>query len=139
MRLTGRASRQSIYVSYITLPLFHLTYIGEITHIACLGLRKCQSMEVSYSSIYQLTSSSMISIALSSDYAMNALLAFSASHLAWQTKNPDTEHLSYHHSGIATKALQEALTAFSEHASEAVLATAMLLSWQAKDWYVRIF
>lgn len=65
---------------------------------------------------------------------MNALLAFSASHLAWQTKNTDTEHLSYHHGGIALKALHEALGTFSEHASEAVLATAILLSWQAKDW-----
>lgn len=65
---------------------------------------------------------------------MNALLAMSAAHLAWQTKNSDTDHLAYHHRGIAIKGLQEALSSFSEQNSEAVLAASMLLSWQARDW-----
>ncbi|KAK5938496.1 hypothetical protein PMZ80_009467 [Knufia obscura] len=65
---------------------------------------------------------------------MNALLALSAAHLAWQTKNNDTEHLAYHHRGIALKGLHEALSTFSEQSSEAVLSASMLLSWQAKDW-----
>jgi len=77
---------------------------------------------------------SLITVALSSDFAMNALLALSAAHLAWQTKNSDTEHLAYHHRGIALKGLHEAFGTFSEHSSEAVLAASMLLSWQAKDW-----
>src|SRR4051794_41038981 len=78
--------------------------------------------------------SSLISVALSNDYTMNALLAMSAAHLAWQTKNADTEHLAYHHRGIALKGLHEALGTFSEHNSEAILAASMLLSWQARDW-----
>lgn len=65
---------------------------------------------------------------------MNALLAFSASHLAWQTKNNDTEHLAYHHRGIAMKGLHEALNSFSEQISEAVLAASILLAWQATEW-----
>jgi len=77
---------------------------------------------------------SLITVALSSDFVMNALLALSAAHLAWQTKNGDTEHLAYHHRGIALKGLHEALSTFSEHSSEAVLSASMLLSWQAKDW-----
>lgn len=66
---------------------------------------------------------------------MNALLSFSAAHLAWRTKNSDTEHLAYHHSGIALKGLHEALsTNFSDNTSESVLAASILLAWQAKDW-----
>lgn len=67
---------------------------------------------------------------------MNALLAFSASHLAWQTKNADTENLAFYHSGIALRGLHEAIGAFSEQNSEAVLATSILLLWQATEWYV---
>lgn len=73
-------------------------------------------------------------MALSSDFAMNALLALSATHLAWETKNSDTEHLAYHHRSIAVKGLHDAISSFSEHNSEAILAAAMLLSWQARDW-----
>jgi len=73
---------------------------------------------------------------MSSDFVMNALLALSASHLAWQTKNSDTDDLAYHHRSIAIKGLHEAISTFSEHNAEAILAASMLLSWQARDWYV---
>ena len=76
----------------------------------------------------------LITVALTSDFAMNALLAMSAAHLAWQTKNSNTEHLASHHRGIALKGLHEALSTFSEPISESVLAASMLLSWLAKDW-----
>ena len=66
---------------------------------------------------------------------MSALLALSASHLAWQTKNGDTENLAYHHRGVALKGLHEAIGAFSRDNSEAILAASMLLSWQATEWY----
>lgn len=71
---------------------------------------------------------------MKADFAMNALLALSATHLAWQTKNSDTDHLAYHHRGIALKGLHEALGTFSQENSEAVLAASMLLAWQATDW-----
>lgn len=79
-------------------------------------------------------SCSLISAALSHDFAMSALLALSASHLAWQTKNPDTDNLAYHHRGVALKGLHEAIGAFSRENSEAILAASILLSWQATDW-----
>lgn len=79
---------------------------------------------------------SLISVALTHDFAMSALLALSASHLAWQTKNPDTENLFYHHYGVATKGLHEAMGVFSEGNSEAVLAATLLLSWQTTEWQV---
>lgn len=79
---------------------------------------------------------SLIKAALTSDFTMHALLALSASHLAWQTKNNDTENLAYHHRGIALKGLHEAIGSFSEQNSDAILAASMLLSWQATDGYV---
>ncbi|KAK4947336.1 hypothetical protein LTR10_013704 [Elasticomyces elasticus] len=77
---------------------------------------------------------SLISAALSYDFAMSALLALSASHLAWQTKNGDTDNLAYHHRGVALKGLHEAIGAFSRDNSEAILAASILLSWQTIDW-----
>jgi hypothetical protein len=67
---------------------------------------------------------------------MSAVLALSASHLAWQTKNAETENLAYYHRGIALKGLHEAIGAFSQGNSEAILAASMLLSWQATEWSV---
>ncbi len=76
----------------------------------------------------------LISAALMHDFVMSALLALSASHLAWRTKNSDTDNLAYHHRGVALKGLHEAIGAFSRDNSEAVLAASILLSWQAADW-----
>lgn len=76
----------------------------------------------------------LITVALSHDFVMNAVLAFSASHLAWQTKNADTENLAYHHRGVALKGLHEGIGHFSRDVSEAILAASMLLSWQAPEW-----
>ncbi|ETN41675.1 uncharacterized protein HMPREF1541_03611 [Cyphellophora europaea CBS 101466] len=76
----------------------------------------------------------LIPVALSHDFVMSAMLALSASHLAWQTKNPDTENLAYHHRGVALKGLHGGLGQFSREVSEAILAASMLLSWQAPEW-----
>ena len=67
---------------------------------------------------------------------MSAVLALSASHLAWETNDSGTEHLAYHHRGVALKGLHEAIGSFSRDNSEAILAASMLLSWQATEWYV---
>ena len=67
---------------------------------------------------------------------MSAILALSASHLAWETNDSETENLAYHHRGVALKGLHEAIGSFSRDNSEAILAASMLLSWQATEWYV---
>jgi hypothetical protein len=66
---------------------------------------------------------------------MNSILAFSASHLAWITRNQDTKHLAYHHRGVAIKGLQKAIGAFSKENCDAILAASILLSWQTTEWY----
>lgn len=70
---------------------------------------------------------------------MSALLALSASHLAWRTKNSDTNNLAYHHRGVALKGLHEAIGVFSPENAEAILAASILLSWQATEWYDQLF
>jgi hypothetical protein len=77
---------------------------------------------------------SLIAVGLQSDCVMSAVLAFSACHLAWQTKNQETANLAYYHRGIALKGLHEAIGAFSRENSESILAASMLLSWQATEW-----
>ncbi|KAJ9630275.1 hypothetical protein H2204_008493 [Knufia peltigerae] len=77
---------------------------------------------------------SLISTAMQHEFAMSALLALSASDLAWQTKNNDTYNLAYQHRGIALKGLHEAIGDFSRENSEAILAASILLSWQATEW-----
>lgn len=67
---------------------------------------------------------------------MHALLALSATHLAWLTDCPLTASMAYEHRGNAMKGLTEAIGAFSRQNSDAVLAASLLLSWQATDWYV---
>lgn len=77
---------------------------------------------------------SFLAIALSNNFVMSAILALSASHLAWVTRNPDTENLAYHHRGVALSGLQEAIGGFSRENADAILAASMLLSWQVTDW-----
>jgi len=77
-----------------------------------------------------------MTVALSHDFVMSAVLALSASHLGWQTENHDTANLAYHHRGVALKGLHDAIGTFSRENSDAILAASMLLSWQASEWYV---
>ncbi|KAL1957505.1 hypothetical protein VTO42DRAFT_5968 [Malbranchea cinnamomea] len=75
-----------------------------------------------------------LAIALTNDFVMSAILALSASHIAWMTRNQETENLAYHHRGVALKGLHEAIGNFSKENSDAILAASMLLSWQATEW-----
>jgi Fungal specific transcription factor domain len=77
---------------------------------------------------------SFLTLAPSTEFVMSSILAFSAFHLAWITRNKDTENLAYHHRGVAIKGLQKAISAFSKENCDAILAASMLLSWQATDW-----
>lgn len=65
---------------------------------------------------------------------MHALLALSATHIAWLSKCPVVKQMAYEHRGIALKGLHEAIGTFSRQNSDAVLAASMLLSWQATEW-----
>jgi hypothetical protein len=81
-----------------------------------------------------LTNHRFLKIGSSCGFVMNALLAFSATHIAWITECPMVRHMAYEHRGIALKGLHEAIGACSRENSDAVLAASLLLSWQATEW-----
>ncbi|MCJ1475463.1 hypothetical protein MMC13_004125 [Lambiella insularis] len=72
--------------------------------------------------------------ALDHDFVMSAILAFSATHIAWMTSSLETKNLAYYHRGIALNGLHGAIGNFSEKNSDPILAASILLSWQASDW-----
>jgi hypothetical protein len=80
---------------------------------------------------------SFLKIGTDYGFVMHALLAFSATHLAWLTDCPLAANMAYEHRGIALKGLHEAIGAFSRQNSDAVLAASLLLSWQATEWLVK--
>ena len=77
-----------------------------------------------------------LSIASSYPYVMNALLSFSANHLAWQQSSSEIRNLHIQYGTIALRGLHEAIGSFSLENADAVLAASLLLLWQATDWYV---
>ena len=81
-----------------------------------------------------LTSNRFLSIAASHPFVMHSILAFSASHLAWISQSSETRNLAFHHAGIALKGLHENIANFTKVNSDAVLASSLLLAWQATDW-----
>ncbi|KAF7948784.1 hypothetical protein EAE96_007975 [Botrytis aclada] len=76
----------------------------------------------------------LLKIGSSYPFVMHALLALSATHLAWLTDCPLTANMAYIHRGIALKGLHEAIGEFSRQNSDAVLGASLLLSWQATEW-----
>ena len=78
---------------------------------------------------------SFLKIGTDYSFVMSALLALSATHLAWLSDCPLAANMAYEHRGVALKGLHEAIGAFSRENSDAVLAASLLLSWQATEWY----
>ncbi|SMQ47539.1 unnamed protein product [Zymoseptoria tritici ST99CH_1A5] len=75
-----------------------------------------------------------LSIASSYPYVMQALLSFSANHLAWSQSSDEFRNLHIHYGTIALRGLHEAIGNFSHVNADAVLAASLLLLWQATDW-----
>ncbi|KAK8211444.1 hypothetical protein M8818_003411 [Zalaria obscura] len=65
---------------------------------------------------------------------MHALLSFSASHFAWESKSTEVRELSIEHGGIALRGLHDAIGNFSRSNADGVLAGSLLLISQATDW-----
>ncbi|KAH9872274.1 hypothetical protein IAQ61_005109 [Plenodomus lingam] len=75
-----------------------------------------------------------LSISASHPFVMHSILAFSASHLAWISQSSETRNLAFHHASIALKGLHDGIANFTKLNSDAVLASSLLLAWQATDW-----
>lgn len=67
-------------------------------------------------------------------FVMQALLGFSASHIAFLTECPHVATMAENHRNSALSGLAEAIGSFSRETSDAVLGASLVLSWQATDW-----
>ncbi len=72
-------------------------------------------------------------IAFSHDFVMQAVLAWSATHLSKMTGHEEVLKDAYYHRGRALKGLQQAIEEFSTDNFDGVLAASIVLSWQAAD------
>jgi hypothetical protein len=70
-----------------------------------------------------------LGLASTSNCLMQAILAFSAAILAWETNSEETRNVGVTYSGNAHAALQEAISN-----PDAMLAALILLSWVETDW-----
>ncbi len=72
-------------------------------------------------------------IAFSHDFVMQAVLAWSATHLSKMTGSEEVLQEAYQHRGRALKGLQQAIENFSTDNSDGILAASIVMSWQAAD------
>lgn len=112
---------------------FSVEDLRLIHHVASI------SMELSLSDAGNFTIwtgqiPTFIKIGATYGFVMHAVLALSATHIAWLTDCPLVSQMAYEHRGIALKGLHEAIGSFSRENSDAVLAASLLLSWQATEW-----
>lgn len=68
-------------------------------------------------------------------FVLHAIVAFGASHIAWQTSSGETKTLATEYTAMATRGLQEAMSApLSKSNGDGILAASILLSWLQNDW-----
>ncbi|KAL3421674.1 hypothetical protein PVAG01_05830 [Phlyctema vagabunda] len=70
-------------------------------------------------------------VAFAHDFVMQTLLAWSATHLSWATKNYDIMEEAYHYRAKAYRGLQYAIENFSAENSDAILVASIMMGWQA--------
>jgi len=68
-------------------------------------------------------------------FFVHAMLGFGSLSLAWDSGSQDAKSLGYRHGAVALQGLQNAINAFSQENADAVLASSVVLSWQANDFH----
>ena len=68
-------------------------------------------------------------------FFVHAMLGFGSLSLAWDRGSQDAKSLGYRHGAVALQGLQNAINAFSQENADAVLASSVVLSWQANDFH----
>ncbi|KAI1818117.1 hypothetical protein GGS20DRAFT_390317 [Poronia punctata] len=76
----------------------------------------------------------IFAMASSESYVMDALLAFSAEHIAFLNGCAAVGNRAYEHRGNALKGLQVAISQFSSQKLDTILAASLVLSWQGSHW-----
>ncbi|THZ52254.1 hypothetical protein D6C86_10259, partial [Aureobasidium pullulans] len=128
---TGRFLYPELQISYQPRPQSHSRVeLRLIQHISSIS----RSLLMNSTSHMTVWTSKVPNVATSYSYVMHALLAFSASHLAWISPSPHTRKIQIQHGGTALGGLHNALSSFSKFNADAILATSILLMTQANDW-----
>lgn len=79
-------------------------------------------------------SCSFLDAAKSQSFLVHAILAYTASTLAWENQTVGSKRLAYHHGGLALERLPVAVSRLNRENADAVLAASVLLARQANDW-----
>jgi hypothetical protein len=82
----------------------------------------------------RLIRSRFVELSLSSEIVRHSLLALSAAHVGWITRSSELDNVAAWHQTAAYAKLQGAVEGFSRGTADAVLASTILLSWQAPEW-----
>lgn len=133
---TGQFPFPSLYIYPVPDPqYFTIEELRLLHHVASTSM-ELQAHDAGNFTIWTGQIPLFLKIGATTKYVMHALLALSATHIAWLTDCPLVNQMAYEHRGFAMNGLQEAIGAFSRENSDAVLAASLLLSWQANEWYV---
>ncbi|KAJ5094928.1 hypothetical protein N7532_007219 [Penicillium argentinense] len=109
------------------------TDLRLLLHVTRISL-DFESRGISNCSVWLQKMPFFLTMALENPFVMSSLLAFSASYIAWITRNHQTRNLMLLYRGFALNGLRRSLYKLSESISEAVLAASILLLWQANEW-----
>jgi hypothetical protein len=113
--------------------LYSFEDLRLIYHVASL-YHELAALDANNFTLWTRHIPTLLRIGATTPYVMNAVLAFSAMHIAFLTDCPLVGSMAYEHRGIALSGLQEAIGSFSRETSDAILAASLVLSWQATDW-----
>jgi hypothetical protein len=113
--------------------LYTLEDLRLIHHVASL-YDKLAAIDANNFTLWTRYIPTLLRIGATTPYVMNALLAFSAMHIAFLTDCPLVGSMAFEHKGVALSGLHEAIGSFSRETSDAILAASLVLSWQATDW-----
>ncbi|KAF2691769.1 hypothetical protein K458DRAFT_398181 [Lentithecium fluviatile CBS 122367] len=113
--------------------IFPKTDLRLVHHIAAIS-NEMLWIRTSKLTLWTNMMPKFLSIAATHPIVMHSILAFSASHLAWIGQSTETRNLAFHHAGIALRGLHKGIANFTKVNSDSVLASSLLLAWQATDW-----
>lgn len=97
-------------------------------------LRAGHSAESQEFTVWTNSFSQGFAIAKRHPFLMQAVFAFTAFSLAFESGSVEAKGLAYQYGGVALQGLQDAISEFSAENADAVLLASRLLAWQANDW-----
>ena len=112
--------------------LCKIYYLGaQVARVCTIPYVDCSS---GFDGDLTQTNPSFVRLATRHNYAMQSLLAFSATHLASTCKSAALDQLAFAHRGNAFRGLSEAVGSLNQENSDAVIAASAQLCWQSPGW-----